>query len=99
MSLQAVPALELTSEEQEPAELDAITDDRMMAESNAAVSDSAQFPLSPGQHSAAGEGLLPLWQMLWLHKSCSSMMSWRSGQDRVAGERLCCADAKHFVKQ
>ncbi len=62
MSLQAAPALELTSEEKELAELNAVTDDRTMVESNAADSDSAQFLLPLGQDSAAGESLLPLWQ-------------------------------------
>ena len=68
MSLQAAPALELTSEEQEPAELTAVIDDRMTAESSAADSDGAQFPFPSGQDSAAGESLMPLWQMLWSHK-------------------------------
>ena len=65
MFLQAAPALELASEEQGLAELIAVTGDRTMAESNAADSDSAQFPLPSGQDSTAGETLLPLWQMLW----------------------------------
>eukprot|EP00891_Asterochloris_glomerata_P009398 jgi/Astpho2/9398/Aster-01663 len=53
-TLQAAPALELTSEEKELAELNAVTDDRMMVESIAADSDSAQFLLPLGQDSAAG---------------------------------------------
>ena len=104
MSLQAAPALELASEEQGLAELNAVTGDRVMAESNAADLDSAQFPLPSGPDSTAGETLLPLLPLAdaLVTQINGCMMSWLSGQDCVVSERPwtphCCADAKQSAR-